>query len=525
MVNDQNLRLNTSGGFGPGHRIGRYEICSRLATGGMATVYLARIEGPGGFKKIVALKCIHPHLVAEPGFVEMFLDEARLASRISHPHVSEVFDFGFADGSYFMAMPLLQGESVALVAKTLHPFAKGNESTFGHCMGHAIRIIADTAMGLHAIHESRDDDGNSLGAVHRDVSPGNLIVTYEGSVKVLDLGIARVVDQLHHTRTGTLKGTLAYMSPEQMSMAIVDRRADIWSLGVVAWELFHGRRLFAKTTEVQTMRAVLEEEIPSLRVSLPGVNKDLCELIESCLIRDPALRPSTAKEVAQVCLATAASHGWNTQVEELGAWMRAQFGARLQRQREQVEAARSLGSTSAASASATLAASDSVASTRALPSRSRGLWWKAGAAVIAVAAPLGVWKWPQESTNSDPPKAYRAAAVTQSSPRQEQPTPMAVPPLPAVNHPPTHEKAPLPTLRRTPHAAQVMMGYVNIATPGGWADVYAAERHLGRTPLQVRLPVGPTRLTLRPFGGAALQKKTTVRADETVRLVVPLLAP
>ncbi|MEL7371045.1 MAG: serine/threonine-protein kinase, partial [Myxococcota bacterium] len=212
----------------PGTWVGRYEICLKLADGGMATVYLARMVGPAGFQKLVALKCMHPHLVGQHDFLERFYDEARLVSRINHPHVCSILDFGLEGGVYFIALELLLGRTLTQMRSTLVKSAHRDLCT---------TIIAAVARGLHAAHELTDAHGSPLGVVHRDVSPDNIVVTFDGDIKLLDFGVAKAADQLHLTRTRTVLGKFSYMAPEQLKGEPVDRRADVWSLGVIAWEL------------------------------------------------------------------------------------------------------------------------------------------------------------------------------------------------------------------------------------------------------------------------------------------------
>src|SRR5580693_3933875 len=206
--------------------LGRYRVVDEIGVGGMASVHLARMDGPGGFQKWVAIKRIHPHLVEDDQFVDMFLDEARIAAGINHANVAQVFDLGKDDNTYWIAMEYLHGEPLREVMR--------RSEDHGQHIGPelAARICADAAEGLHAAHELRGKNGQLLGLVHRDVTPHNLFLTYDGYTKVVDFGIAKVADRLASTRAGTLKGKLAYMSPEQVRGAEVDRTTDIFALGV-----------------------------------------------------------------------------------------------------------------------------------------------------------------------------------------------------------------------------------------------------------------------------------------------------
>ncbi len=278
-------------------RVGRYQLTFELASGGMATVYLARTEGPAGFDKVVALKRIHPHLAKEGQFIDMFLDEARIASRISHPNVCSVFDFGEADGSYFIAMEYVMGETVSRLVRRLRR-DKGSYKD-PRLPGFAARIISGACDGLHAAHELKDDDGNPLEVVHRDVSPQNLFLAYDGTVRVVDFGVARAAGRLHETRTGIVKGKLAYMPPEQARKQKVDRRADVWALGAVLWELLCAKRLFKRENDVETILAVINDPIHAPSAVRDTVPEELDRIVLKALSRDREERYATTREMGR----------------------------------------------------------------------------------------------------------------------------------------------------------------------------------------------------------------------------------
>lgn len=276
-------------------RIGRYEIHAEIASGGMATVYLARLTGPAGFDKLVALKCVHPHLAKDRQFIEMFLDEARLVSRIRHPRVCSVFDVGFTDGHYYLAMDFLQGVSLAQLCQRL---TSGGLPVAQRCLL-AATLISQACEGLHAAHELLDESSQPLKVVHRDVSPQNLFLTWDGNVQVIDFGVALATGRMHQTVSSALKGKLAYMSPEQVDDRQVDRRTDVWALGVVLWETLALRRLFRKRTEPGTIHAVLEGPIPAPSVVAPGVPPELDRIVSKALARDRESRYPTARALAK----------------------------------------------------------------------------------------------------------------------------------------------------------------------------------------------------------------------------------
>ncbi|PRQ09393.1 serine/threonine-protein kinase [Enhygromyxa salina] len=276
--------------------VGRYELIHRLAHGGMATVYLGRAKGKAGFEKIVAVKVIHPHLAAEAEFVGMFLDEARIAARIHHPHVVEILDLGQSDSVYYMVMEFIEGENLAALVRAL----KGELLPIPV----ALQIVADTLAGLGAAHEVEDVDGRPYELVHRDVSPHNILINLDGWAKVGDFGIMKAAGKASNTRTGELRGKLAYMSPEQArGNGHVDHRTDLFAVGVIIWELLTGERLFACPSEAATLEKVIACVIPPLgdaRPELdghPGLRDALEALLARALATDPDQRHANASEM------------------------------------------------------------------------------------------------------------------------------------------------------------------------------------------------------------------------------------
>ncbi len=273
--------------------LGRYALSARIARGGMATVYLARSTSSAGFTKWLALKTIDPAEAAEPGFVQMFLNEARIAARIDHPNVCSVFDFGESDGEYFLVMESLHGEP-------LHRIANRAWEQGDFPWGIGARVVADAAKGLHAAHELRMADGRSAELVHRDVSPQNVFVLFNGVAKVVDFGIARSNEHAgEKTASGVLKGKIAYMSPEQIRREPLDRRTDVWALGVMLWEVTLGERLFRRDSAYETGEAVLVGEIPTPRSKRPNYPAALESIVMRALERDLTKRYPTAAAMAR----------------------------------------------------------------------------------------------------------------------------------------------------------------------------------------------------------------------------------
>ncbi len=283
------------------HQIGRYRLAFEFAAGGMATVYLAREAGASGMNRAVALKVIHRHLAQQQDFIDMFLDEAHVASRINHPNVCSVYDFGQSeDGTYYIAMEYLVGETVSRLIRRL---AKTN----GTSPLLVAQIVADACEGLHAAHELLGPNGEPMGVVHRDVTPSNIYVCYDGTVRIVDFGIAKAANKLHTTRAGQLKGKMSYVSPEQFERS-ADRRADVWSLGVVFWEALTKKRLFRRDTEPKTLLAVAQAEVPPPSKHCSDLPAGLDEVVLKALERDPDNRYPTARAMGRAIRSVLLKH-------------------------------------------------------------------------------------------------------------------------------------------------------------------------------------------------------------------------
>ncbi|MFT3925517.1 MAG: protein kinase [Myxococcales bacterium] len=317
-----------------GKTFGAYRIARAIATGGMATVFLARRTGPGRFAQTAALKVIHPHLAREKEFVDMFLEEARIASSINHPNVCRVLDFGQAEGTFYLAMEYVRGETWATALERL---TSQRESRMRM---HALStyVIQQACEGLHAVHEAVDPNGIPLQIVHRDISPQNLFIAYDGSVRVLDFGIATgaggsVQGAGGQSTTQVIKGRYAYMAPEQARGAEVDRRADIWSLGVCLREALGGERLFERDTQVATILAVTKEELPAWPRQVPLLLREVCD---RALERDPELRFQTARELGSALARFSASEAEPAGGAEVGRWMRTLFPEQIAQKRAEL---------------------------------------------------------------------------------------------------------------------------------------------------------------------------------------------
>ncbi len=306
--------------------LGRYRIVDEIGVGGMASVHLARADGPGGFQKWVAIKRIHRHLAEDETFIRMFLDEARIAARISHPNVAQVFDLGKHKDTYWIAMEYLHGEPLREVVRAVE---EGGAPLMTPQL--ATKIIADSAEGLHAAHELRDKNGKLLNLVHRDVTPHNLFLTYDGAVKVVDFGIAKVTGRLSNTRAGTLKGKLAYMSPEQVRGAQVDRRTDIFALGVVLWELTTGRRLFRMESDLETLERVQACVVPPPSTVVENYPVELEAIVMRALAKDLNRRFATARELSRALQQYLMKSGSFMGSDEIGSYVKHVLSERFEK--------------------------------------------------------------------------------------------------------------------------------------------------------------------------------------------------
>ncbi len=271
-------------------RVGKYQLIRKLATGGMAEVFLARAEGPMGFAKRLVVKRILPHFVEDPNFVGMFLGEAKLAAELNHPNLVSIFDFGEADGQYYLAMEYIDGPNL----RQLNVASRQQGKPLSYSL--SARLMTFAAEGLHAAHELRDEHGQLVNLVHRDISPDNILLSRNGTVKVIDFGIAKLSTEPSRTKSGVIKGKLAYMPPEQLSREPLDRRADIFALGVVLYELIAGAMPFDATSEVSIIQAIMNEEpLSSVRSKVPDVPQELDAIVATCLSKNAADRYPTCK--------------------------------------------------------------------------------------------------------------------------------------------------------------------------------------------------------------------------------------
>jgi serine/threonine protein kinase len=426
---------------------GKYTLIARLATGGMGEIFLARLSGVAGFEKLVVIKRVLPHLAAQDRFIAMLLDEARIVARLSHPNICQVQELGEVDGEYYIAMEYLEGITVADLLRRL--------SKQGHVMDPRI-VIAMTVQaceGLHAAHELVDRGGQPTNLVHRDVSPSNVFITTAGMVKVLDFGIAKTPDRLARTRTGAVKGKWAYMSPEQILRQPLDRRSDIFSLGIVLFESLTGWRLFHHPSEYQICRAITETDAPSVRNFQPALPEPLAQVVARALSRDPTLRFATARDMGKALLEASASLGGPSILSDVADLVSANFTKELAERRAFVERVEASAEHGADAAPASL-----------LP-----------------VAPLMTPEIPSGDEFPDPMPQVGTSA-TQSAPPPEPPADDR-PPMPAPASGPVSAPASGPVPMAAPFSTSGPADLASAAHVAGVADGPAA-RATGRIPEQ-----------------------------------------
>ncbi len=526
-------------------RIGRYELRFELASGGMGSVYLARVGGAAGFDKLVAIKRIHPHLAKEKGYVDMFFDEAKITSRITHPNVCTVFDFGEADGEFYLAMEYLVGEPLSRVLSRL---ARNPEARRDPLLPlHMARIIADASEGLHAAHELKDANGDPLHVVHRDVNPRNLFVTYDGTVQVVDFGVASARERLQHTATGQMKGSFAYMAPEQIRSEAIDRRTDVWALGVALWEALTTRRLFKRDTTANSMYAVLYEDIEPPSRFRPSVPKELDAIVLKALARDPAERWQTARAMGQALRRFVSVQDRVVGPAELSDLMNRLFPQGEARKDQLMQLARlpaaPVPSIRVPVENTLTQVTTELGEIPPEPKRRFSLrlllaLLLGGLALVAIAAVPLALQGPENAV--EPVEPVAAAAIPAPSLDESAP----VEPRPVADPPPeepleepaevassnktstestTRAKKPVAKRRARPKPSEsAKPGTVHLVTRGGWAHIFKGGKSLGTTPQRLSLPAGRHRLVLKPADGVPKSIVVDVEAGQTQKVSIPL---
>lgn len=448
-------------------KIGRYELLSKLATGGMGEIFLARLAGEGGFEKLIVLKRLLPELVASEHFVAMFLDEARIAAKLSHPNVCEVYELGNVDGQYFIAMQYLEGVPFT---EAMRREDAGDEDEFLSLVASALQQACE---GLHHAHELTGADGELLQVVHRDVSPSNLFVTTDGQTKVLDFGIAKARGATSQTEQGMIKGKYAYMSPEQVRGEQLDQRSDVFALGIVLFEAITGTRLFKRDSDYLVAKAILEEPIPRADAVRSTVPEALADVTARALARDRDERVASARELGAAVAAAVEP----MPTVEVGAVVRRRFAGELSSKRAEYEAA------SALAEAATLPRE---APTRYIgpprtAARRRGIA-VALFGLVAVAAVAAVWT--MRAGDATPAKSPPVARPSIAADAGTRPVVTAI--TFDASPPPTADATAAPHKRadREPPKTQPppKNGFISIDSDP-YATIYVDDRRAGITPL------------------------------------------
>jgi serine/threonine protein kinase len=305
-----------------GSTANNYQVLAKLATGGMAEIFLARGASAAGVERYVVLKRILRERASDATFVQMFLEEARLAAQLNHPHVAQVYDIGKLGDSYFFTMEYVHGETVRALLHRARSLRREIP------LGNVLTVISHTASGLHHAHERIGMDGRPLGIVHRDVSPSNLMISYEGSVKVVDFGVAKAENRASETRSGTVKGKISYLSPEQCRGAPVDRRSDLFSLGIVFWEMLTTERLYRRASDFENMHAIVTEPPPPPSTRRPGLSPELDGIAMRLLAKNVEERFQTADELIEALENVAAKNSAIMSSSGLSRFLRELFGQR-----------------------------------------------------------------------------------------------------------------------------------------------------------------------------------------------------
>jgi len=317
-----------------GQVLGRYELLLPIAKGGMASVWAARLRGTRGFQKMVAIKTMLPGLVDDLHFERMFLDEASLASQVRHPHVIEILDLGEVDRILYLVMEWVDGEPLNIIMK--YAATRG-----GIPLAIAVSITAQACRGLHAAHELRDENGTLVGLVHRDVSPQNVLLTYEGVVKVVDFGVAKATGRASNdTEAGQLKGKIAYMSPEQLRGERIDRRTDVFAMGILLYMMTTGTHPFRGDDQGQTIRRISDDEpVTAPSAIVPGYPAGLEAVVLQSLAKDASKRYPTANDML-IGLTRALPPSMRPSTdEEVAEFLRALLPDRLEKRKNAIKAA------------------------------------------------------------------------------------------------------------------------------------------------------------------------------------------
>lgn len=456
---------------------GTYRFLMPIAEGGMGRVDVV-VRRDGGFRRLYALKRLHAQYRNESAFRAMFLDEARIAGLLRHPNTVSVLDVGEDEHGPFLVMDYVDGVPLSAILRRIQRTGEAFP------MQLVVAVVAQAARGLHAAHELTNHDGTSLGLVHRDVSPQNILVSFNGAVQMTDFGVAKAMGRLTKTQSGVLKGKFGYMSPEQLRFHELDRRSDLFSLGVVLFELSAGRRLYKNNDEVPAPRRILEDPPPDLGEERDGLLPGLVELCFELLAKDPAGRPTSAKDVAERLEEIGRELAYEEGRLELSDYMSDAFGEVRASTRERIEATIS----ELALAPAIGRPQPAQATETSTPPKSRRALVAVAAAAICVGLGLAYWSSIEAETLAD--RSAEPAEVLQpeepaaiAAPTTLAPTPVEVAPEQSQNpeqnpEPPASEPsanaeeppARMTSMRRRRRPRTTMMSEPSMRAVWMWPD-------------------------------------------------------
>ncbi|HEY3446154.1 MAG TPA: protein kinase [Myxococcales bacterium] len=439
----------------------KYEIVKRLAVGGMGEIFLARQRGFAGFDRLAIVKTLLPDLADQEGFIDQFLDEARVAATLNHPNIVCIYEVGLWEGLHYIAMEYINGESIARIKAAARKLNKGIP------MPIAVRIVHDAALGLDYAHHAKDPEGRLLNVVHRDVTPHNIMVSTSGVTKVVDFGVARASNRSTRTTTGTIKGKVPYMPPEQLSNGELDGRTDQWALGVVLWEMLTGERLFKADTDVAAIQHILHGPIHPPSKVAPSVPPELDAVVMRMLSRKITARFGRLQDVAAQLRSYLESVSRQSSETEVSAFVTKIAGSGID---ERVQDLTPVSQNYLVSMKGSGTGSHGSSAVKAAPARKSGALVGAlvGVALLGLvgggAAILRPWE-----QKVDP------AAVPVADPNPVKPVKPKLP---------DPEPDPIPKPDKNPQPDPDPTVLVLSSDPAG-AKVYSGERLLGLTPLRI----------------------------------------
>lgn len=398
-------------------RIGDYRVIAQIGEGGMASVYLGVRSGPSNFTKLLVIKLLHADLAEKAEIVSMFLEEARIAARLNHANVVDTYEVGEDQGRHFIAMEYLQGQPFNAVLRRI-----GRETL---PLAVQLQVLCEVLEGLHHVHELRDFDGARLGLVHRDVSPQNVFINYDGQVKLVDFGIAKAACSGAQTRAGVIKGKISYLAPEQASGGVVDHRADLFAVGVMLWEAIAKRRFTMGQIDAATIHNRTHGLEPRIRDVVPDAPAELARICDRAIELDPDNRFSSALELKHALNAYREQAGHRVDPREVGRMVAQAFASerlRIDRIIEDNTATAVMHTDGTPAAGDDLITSESVIPVpdetdpgRSYPERSKRVWW-VGAAVVFFALALAATFYLGRATSSGVDSSSPAFAASAAEP-------------------------------------------------------------------------------------------------------------